>query len=375
MRGDGFTYKQGKRWWVGFRAGGKLHREPARIPDKAGVLRPAKSEAEARRYLRARREDVLGGRFLGLHEERLMVSELLDAAERRAKTKGLRSLPKMQSHAKPLRSFFALTRAVDVTTDMVEQFKVERQDEGRAGATINRELEILRLAYRLAVKAKQLSGSRGPEIELLPVENTRTGFFDASEIAALLAHIHDQDLHDFIWWGFLTGQRKGEIAQLEWEMLDRSSDPWTLNVPGRIAKTKTGRVIGLAGEVRRVIERRLAGRRLDCPLIFHRTSKGQPGQPVKAFDKAWRNALKEAKLPPGRLFHDLRRSAVKSLIKAGVDQQTAMLVSGHKTASMFSRYRIIEAEETAAALARVGEWLATQPKKRNVAGFVGRERS
>jgi integrase len=102
--------------------------------------------------------------------------------------------------------------------------------------------------------------------------------------------------------------RKGEIALLTWEMLDRSGAPWVLRIPGAITKSRTGRTLGLEGDVRAIIERRLRVR-LDCPLIFHRECKGQPGQPITDFWDVWRNALLAAGLPAGRLFHDLRRSA------------------------------------------------------------------
>jgi integrase len=84
--------------------------------------------------------------------------------------------------------------------------------------------------------------------------------------------------------------------------------------------------------------------------VFHRESKGQAGQPIKAFDKAWANALKAAGLPRERLFHDLRRSAVRNLIRAGVDPTVAMKVSGHKTAKMLDRYNITATDEVAGAL-------------------------
>jgi integrase len=363
VRGDGRVYQQGSRWWVGFRTGGKEIREAARLPDRDGVLRPAKNETEARRFLKARVRTVLGGQFLGPEEERLTVAELLDALQARAAAKGLRSEKKTKSHGKALRRFFALTRAVDVTAEHLTRYSSERVAAGRAAATVNRELEVLRHAYRLAVQSKRLSPGRVPYVELLPVDNVRTGFFTAGEVGALISRLESQDLRDFVEWGFLTGMRKGEAAALTWAMLDREGPAWTLRIPAAIAKNKDGRTLPVVGTARTVIERRIKARRLGCEWIFHRESKGEAGQPVKAFDKAWRNALKDARLPADRLFHDLRRSAARNLRHAGASETEAMKVTGHKTASMFRRYSIVTDEEAASALLKQDAFLARQDRK------------
>lgn len=47
----------------------------------------------------------------------------------------------------------------------------------------------------------------------------------------------------------------------------------------------------------------------------------------------------------GLIFHDLRRSAVRGLMRAGVAQKTAMTITGHKTISVFQRYHIIAPSE------------------------------
>jgi integrase len=61
---------------------------------------------------------------------------------------------------------------------------------------------------------------------------------------------------------------------------------------------------------------------------------------------------------PGLLFHDLRRSAVRNLDRAGVSQPIAMSITGHKTASVYQRDRIVTEVDRLEALERVQASLA-----------------
>jgi integrase len=117
------------------------------------------------------------------------------------------------------------------------------------------------------------------------------------------------------------------------------------------------------------MDRRLAARRLDCALIFHRTSHRRLGQPVRDFRKLWSNALAAASLPDGLLPHDLRRTALRNMIRGGTTQAVAMKISGNRTILTFLRYNITSTEDIEAEITRTAAYVATLPTERNVANI------
>ena len=70
-------------------------------------------------------------------------------------------------------------------------------------------------------------------------------------------------------------------------------------------------------------------------FVFHRN-----GRPIKDFRKAWADACQAAGVP-GMIPHDLRRTAVRNLERAGVSRSAAMKLTGHKTESVYRRYAIV----------------------------------
>ena len=73
-----------------------------------------------------------------------------------------------------------------------------------------------------------------------------------------------------------------------------------------------------------------------CPFVFHRN-----GERIRTFRTAWKNACKAAGCP-GKLIHDMRRSAVRTFERAGGPQSVAISIVGHKTESIYRRYAIVD---------------------------------
>ena len=109
-------------------------------------------------------------------------------------------------------------------------------------------------------------------------------------------------------------------------------------------------------------------------LVFHRA-----GRPVGDFRKAWAacveaglyqvvgvNADGSEKRIPSRLFHDLRRSGARNMVRAGVRERVAMEISGHRTRSIFDRYNITSEDDLREAMQRTSDYVGTQATRSTV---------
>ena len=147
----------------------------------------------------------------------------------------------------------------------------------------------------------------------------------------------------------ITGWRiASEVLPLQWHQIDFAANEVRLDVG--TTKNGEGRVFVLTTELRQLLEDRrsehkaLVASGIICPQVFFRfTAKGRggPRRPVKitSFAKAWKTATIKAGCP-GRLPHDLRRTAIRTMVRRGISESVAMRLSGHKTRSVFERYNV-----------------------------------
>jgi integrase len=192
---------------------------------------------------------------------------------------------------------------------------------------------------------------------MLRENNTREGFIEREDYLALKAALPSH-LRPILTTAYFTGMRLGEILSLKWSQADLNRR--LIRLEPSDTKNNTARTIYLAEELYQALAELKALRDWrwpDVELVFLRD-----GQPIKGFKKAWQTACvavglgkKEERTAKrdkkgrmrkeyryeGLLFHDIRRSAIRNLVRAGVPERVAMRISGHKTRSVFDRYNIV----------------------------------
>jgi integrase len=349
MRGDGRLFLRGATWWMQFYVDGRQHRESTKAsdPEKAEkVLRARLKEVHAHELDPARS-------FVSQHDKRRTVADLMDALKTDFEIRGKAS-PQNLSNICRVRADFGHYRAASLTAERIDEYirKRLRPDDSltapSAPASINRVTQLLGQAYKLAELP-------APRIRRLSeVGNERQGFFSEQEIRRVIANLRSE-LADFALFGWLTGMRKSEIASLAWADVDGD----VIRLRAENSKNGVARMIPLEGELGELVARRQAAKQVEingttmlCSFIFHRQ-----GEPIGDFRKAWETASRKAGIR--RLFHDLRRSACRNMVQAGVAQTIAMRISGHATDSMFRRYAISAENDLRTALRKTQEHLRT----------------
>jgi integrase len=355
-RGDGRTFLRGSIYWIAYSLRGREYRESAKTSD----------ENEAGKFLKARMKQVgadqIGARkFTTPQACKLTCHDLLETLKAEFELDGKLS-PQAASQIRRADRAFGNVPAANLDRDTINAYKKEQRALGYAKATINRALEHLSLAFKLAMEAEKLSYM--PPIKMYSEKgNERKGFVEPADFEKILAQL-PADLKDFCQWGYETGQRKGETSLLEWRMIDGD----VLRIPGSITKNGESRTLPLSPGLAKIIERRRAVRQVEingvtqlCPFIFHRAN----GEPVRNFLKAWRAACKKAGLP-SVLYHDLRRSCARNLTQAGVPREVAKIVTGHVSDSCWNRYNIVITADARKALEQTEAYISAETAKQKV---------
>jgi integrase len=239
-----------------------------------------------------------------------------------------------------IRPFFGHLRAATLTTEKFKEYRRKRSAAGRSDATSNRELSILRTALNRGRKCTPPKVVAIPYFPMVAETNARQGFLTDEQYSKLRDALPDY-LKPLFVTAYSAGVRLGELQAIEWHQVDW--DQGFITLDSEHTKSGYARAVPiLDGDMKDWLtwskNNAAEGRH-----VFH-----NEGAPLKDFRGAWKKACELAGVA-GLKFHDLRRTAVRNMRRAGVPQVVRMRITGHRTDSMERRYNIVDIDDIKSA--------------------------
>lgn len=343
-RGTGHIFRRAgcKTWTLQF------YKDKKRIRERTGT----RSREEALKLLNERIGEVHRNEFVERPKKPITIGNLFETLELDVQTRRPRGLGELRRRWKHLKPAFEDMPAANLTTDLVSQYVRHRQTERKANAnaTINRELATLKRMFNLGRRSTPPKVRTSPYIPMLPENNVRKGFLESQQHDNVAA----ATLKFGLWlramfeMGYTYGWRKGELLGLRVRQVDMRAS--TIRLDAGTTKNGDGREVTMNGAVRELLALCIAAKGPE-DYVFTRAS----GERVRDIRPAWKQACTAAEVPK-LLFHDLRRTAVRNLVRAGVGDKVSMKISGHKTRSVFDRYNIIDQNDMRRAMEKLEQF-------------------
>jgi integrase len=319
-----------------------------------GSIPEARTKYKAQEAERKIRDEIFEGRY-GKAQSRKTLKEFFEETYLPWAKTNKRSWKSDESRIKPILAQFGGKKLTDITSFLVEKYKITRSKTltrggtTRAKATINRELALLSRLFTLAIRNKCASKNPVAEVGLFKGLTSRTRYLlpeeEASLIGAVAGHTH---LRLVILIALHTGMRRGEILKLK----KKDVDFYRGEIHVTQTKTDEDRTVPMNDTLRLELSSHIASH--ESEYLF---MNPQTGKPVVSIQRAFEAARLEAGLEDFR-FHDLRHTAATRMAEAGVDVFTISAILGHKDIKTTARY----AHSTAMA------------KRRAVAALEGQNR-
>jgi len=327
--GSGTLYLRGDIWWVKIRVDGRPVYESSKSTKKSEAIK-----LRDKMLAKKSRGELSGG-----SADKVLITDLLDDVLKSDIKPSTRYVWEKVIE-KNIRPFFGKIKAQRLTTDLMDKYREKRKGEGRSDATANRELSILRTSFHNARKRTPPKVLIVPYFPIVAETNIRKGFLTDEQYDKLRDEL-PAELKGLFVTGYITGLRRGEITAIQWPQVDFEAGLITLD-KGETKNDEPRSVPILDGDMRDLLVAAKKERDEKWPSSPWVFSRG--GERIIDFRWAWDEACKRAGVPDLN-FHDLRRTAVRNMRRAGIPQVIRMKISGHKTDSMERRYNIVDSED------------------------------
>ncbi len=309
-------YRRERVWWITYH---DQNRRRIQESSHSSIRR------DAERLHALRKSEVLRGVYR--EPVRISLESFADRYMEYAKT-NKRSWLRDEQLLKPLKEFFRVERQLaDITPPEIEGFKLWRRKQV-SGATVNRELALLKHMFNLAIDWDLYLGSN-PFRKVKFFQEVNTGFrvLKPDEETRLLRNATPA-IQDVVLYALNTGSRIGEIFSLRWQNVDL--DRGLINVFS--TKTQKTRVVPINSEVRRILDFWALGQKNEFVFYNQKT-----GEPFVDLDAGLENACEQAKIE-GVTWHTLRHTFASRLLERGADIMTVKELLGHSTVTVTMRY-------------------------------------
>ena len=341
------VYRRKNTWWVSYH---DQNRRRVQESSHSSIRR------DAEKLHALRRSEVLRG----VYREPVRIS-LEDFATRYmeyAKT-NKRSWLRDEQLLKPLKAFFRAERYLaDITPPDIEGYKLHRRKQV-SGATVNRELALLKHMFNLAINWDLHLGSN-PLRKVKFFQEINTGFrvLSQEEETRLLRNATPA-IQDIILYALNTGSRIGDVFSLRWQNVDL--DKGLINMFSQ--KTQKVCVVPINRDVRRILEFWLLGRKNGFVFYNQKT-----GEPFVDLDAGLQLACEKAEIS-GVTWHTLRHTFASRLLERGVDIMTVKELLGHSSVTVTMRYTHSNLTSKVVAVGKLGATATIQlhpaPKRSN----------
>jgi integrase len=207
--------------------------------------------------------------------------------------------------------------------DVVEVVTAIEQRGAPVGA--NKTLKSIKTFLRWCVGRAVLDQSPAEGVPLPTKEVARDRVLDDGELVRIIlaARQIGDPYGGIVELLALTGQRREEVARLQWEEIDFARRLWTISK----SRTKNAKahVVHLSGEALAAVKR--AGQR--GPLVFSLLGT----KPFQEFSRAKRELDQLSEVIGWRL-HDLRRTCVSGMARLGVAPHVADKILNHQSGTI-----------------------------------------